>query len=249
MAKEGVKPLNLDDVVGKVKNRVALVGVELEGGWVDLPPGVSHVERDGSVFNDRLPAGVRHMGELAVGPALPAGIAELIRIHHPPKVNHTCGMHVHMSFDTLWYYHLLMVPEYQETILHYLTLWAKNNKFSEKHHIWGRLAGESRYCQKQFWPDAQSTEKRKLHDQNAYQNAYGHRYTVIHYCGRQGTIECRVLPMMTDVKKAISAVHTVIDVTNACIHILGKKYKRDKETSRIELPGNMIYEETVVEQI
>ena len=239
------KPLVIDAHLGKVKNRVALVGVELEGGWVELPPGVQQLEHDGSVFNGRVPAGVKHIGELPIGPALPAGIGELMRINHPQKVNQTCGMHVHMSFDTLWYYHLLMVPEYPKTILHYLTLWAQEQKFKETHHIWGRLRGESRFCQDQFWPDAQASNKRKGHDQNVP----GHRYTHVHYCGRQNTIEIRTLPMMDKIKVAIAAVQRVIDITNACLYVLGTQVKRDKTASRVALPDNTVYEETIIEQL
>lgn len=240
-----VKPLEIGPHLGKVKNRVALVGVELEGGWVQLPPGVIQLERDGSVFNDRLPAGVNHMGELPLGPALPAGIGELIKINHPQKVNATCGMHVHMSFDTLRYYQMLMIPEYQETILHYLGLWATENKFPDKHCIWERLRGESRFCRKEFWPDQQASTKQKTH----HMDRPGHRYTVIHYCGRQNTIECRVLPMMPAASKAVSAVNKVIEITNACLYVLGKSSKTDRFASKIELPGNLVYEETIIGEV
>lgn len=242
---ENVKPLNLDAYLGKIKNRIALVGVELEGGWITLPPGVQNLEHDGSVFNGRLPAGVKYIGELPLGPAIPAAIDELMRINHPQKVNATCGMHVHMSFDTLWYYHLLMVPEYQKTMLHYLTLWAQERKFKDSHHIWGRLRGESRFCQDKFWPDAQASTKRKGHDQNAH----GHRYTHVHYCGRQNTIEIRTLPMMDTLKTAISAVHRVLDITNACLYVLGTQVKRDTSETKVSLPNNFVYEETIIEQV
>ena len=240
-----VKPLNLDAHLGKVKNRVELVGVELEGGWVKLPPGVPTLEHDGSVFNGRMPAGVNYIGELPIGPALPAGIGELMRINHPGKVNATCGMHVHMSFSTLWYYHLLMVESYQETMLHYLWKWAEEMKLKETHHIWGRLKGESRFCQKKFWPDAQASTKRKGHDQNVH----GHRYTHVHYCGRQNTIEVRTLPMFDSLKIAISGVHRVIDITNACLYVLGAQNKRNTAAGKINLPDHSVYEETVIEQL
>jgi hypothetical protein len=242
------KPLDIDAVLGKVKNRVALVGVELEGGWIELPPGVAQLDHDGSVFNGRMPAGVRYIGELPIGPALPAGIGELIRQNHPQKVNNTCGMHVHMSFETLWYYHVLMVPEYTKTVIHYLTKWAEEQKFKDSHHIWPRLKGESRFCRDEFWPDMQAGTKRKDHNQERP----GHRYTHVHYCGRHSppTIEIRTLPMMDKIKTAISAVHRVIDITNACLYVLGpKSSKLDKGVSRITMPDNMIYEETIVETL
>lgn len=245
---EDVKPLDLDPYLGKgIKNRVYLVGVELEGGWITLPTGVQALEHDGSVFNGRVPAGVKYIGELPIGPVIPAAISELLKNNHPQKVNATCGMHIHMSFDTLWYYHLLMVPEYQKTILHYLTKWAQEKKFKDSHHIWGRLLGKSPYCQDKFWPDAQASNKRKGHDQNVH----GHRYTHVHYCGRPGmnTIEIRTLPMMDTLKLATSAVHHVIAITNASLYVLGARAKRDKNVAKISFPDNMVYEETIIEQV
>lgn len=40
--------LNLDRLLGKCKNRIYFVGVELEGGWDKLPPGTKLI-RDGSI--------------------------------------------------------------------------------------------------------------------------------------------------------------------------------------------------------
>lgn len=247
-----VKPLDLTGVLGKAKKRVALVGVELEGGWIELPKGVQALVPDTSVFGNRMPAGAKHIGELPIGPVPRDAIGPLVKANYPPKIHSTCGMHVHMSFIKLFYYHLLMVPEYQETILHYLTLWAKEQGFDENHCIWKRLKGESEYCQKKFWPDAQASTKRKGHDRTAH----GHRYTVIHYCGRPGadgkpmnTIECRVLPMMPKQSQAVSAIQRVIEVTDACIQVLHKNSKVEKTSGKITLPNNMIYEETIIESL
>lgn len=252
---KNVKPLDLTGVLGKVKNRVALVGVELEGGWKELPPGVTQLVDDGSVFNRRMPPGCIAIGELPIGPIVPAALPVLLTRNHPHKINATCGMHVHVSFETLFHYGLLMVPEYQETVFKYLTLWAKeqtdgkgNPLFKENHYIWERLAGDYRYCKKEFWPDAQVATKRKGFNMDTP----GNRYTAIHYCGRQNTIECRILPMMNSAQVAIKAVMAFIDITNACLHVLG----RDKELVRkgatsvkVELENGIVYEEEVVDTI
>lgn len=243
-----VKPLNLDNLIGnpKVHKRVKLIGVELEGGWIKLPPGVA-LEHDGSVFQGRIPPGVNHIGELPIGPVNPEAIGKLLKGNYPPKINSTCGMHVHMSFEKLFYYHLLMVPEYQETILHYLTQWAHEMELPENHSIWARLRGESRFCQKKFWPDAQAGTKQKGHNQNTP----GHRYTVIHYCGRNAvpTIECRVLPMLAKSTHALQAIQRVVDITNSCIHALGKDAKRTTAGEKITLPDGMVYEETIIDSL
>jgi len=233
------KALNIDAILGKVKNRVSRAGVELEGAWAELPPGILQLEGDSSVYPDRKPAGCPFTGELPIGPVEPAALPELMTRTYPTKVNHTCGMHVHMSFDNLWYYQLLMVPEYQETMITYLTKWANDNKFKEDHHIYTRLRGGSEYCLRGFWPDIQAATKRKTHDRTRP----GHRYTIIHYCGRQQTIECRVLPMMTKAPLAISAVKQVIEITNACLYVLGAEDKREVVKGKILMKNGVSYEE------
>jgi hypothetical protein len=215
--------LNIDNLLGEPKNRVKKVSVELEGGWSVVPPGVA-LERDGSVFQDNHPVGYR-CGELPVGPYQPAAIPKILKKYYPQLVDRTCGMHIHMSFATLRHYQWLMEEEYQETILEYLSRWAKEEAFPKNHHIWERLSGESVYCQKQFWPDEQVGWKgRKDHDQHRH----GHRYTVVHYCGRLNTIEIRVLPMMKEVDQAIRAVNEVINITNASLVLLSKRDKGSK---------------------
>lgn len=239
-----VKPLDIDAVLGKAKNRVSMVGVELEGGWTELPPGVPALEPDGSVFHRKAPTGAKHIGELPIGPALPAAIGLLMAKNYPHKINATCGLHVHVSFESLFYYALLMVPEYQETVCEYLTRWAKENKLKETHAIWARLRGESEFCRKEFWPDLQASTKRKNFDHAAH----GHRYTVIHYCGRYNTIECRVLPMMNTPQLAISAVQRFIEITNACLYVLGKDVKKVGKSivhAKLELPAGLAYEESI----
>lgn len=241
------KPLDIDDTLGKPRNRVFRLGVELEGAWKSLPP-LTRLEADGSVYRDpatgqkKMPAG-HTTGELPIGPIQPITMPKFMRKYYPHQVNNTCGMHVHMSFESVWHYALLMVPEYQDTIVEYLTRWAKKEGFPPAHHIYGRLRGESVFCQNQFWPDAQITSQK---DHN--QQRHGHRYTIVHYCGRQMTIEVRVLPMMETVEQAIRGVRHVIDITNACLAVLGRK-KEVKDRSRIEIAENETYEEYIEEQL
>jgi hypothetical protein len=235
-----VESLNLDGVIRNVKNRIARVGVELEGAWLKLPEGVTRLDPDGSVYRNNKPPG-HHVGELPIGPVEPAGIGDLVRLNYPTKVNDTCGMHVHMSFPSLWYYQLLMVEEYQETIIEYLTRWAIKNNFKESHYIFKRLRGDCEYCQKGFWPDIQAGTKHKGRNRTSP----GHRYTIVHYCGRQNTIEIRVLPMMQKTSLAVSAINEVIAITNACIYVLGSNCEEGKVSN--SLPSGSIYEEYIEE--
>lgn len=258
-----VKPLNIDGVLGKAKNRIALIGVELEGGWTSLPPGVNLVH-DGSVRNlvpppssggpsytadqieamvqDRLSRATRGRGlstrqvqqverdvrsmvaqELRGGVPLqtgeipspvmpPSEVGVWMRRYYPQAVNGTCGLHVHMSFESALHYQRLMVPSYQATILDYVGKWAKEEGLKKDHPIWNRLSGDSRYCQHKFWPDHQVRTRAKDHDQQRE----GHRYTVINFCYlSNGTVECRLLPMMETADQGVRAVQRVLDITNA----------------------------------
>src|SRR5688572_21742098 len=110
---ESHRPLEIDSLLGKPKNRVARIGVELEGAWKSLPPGISRLEPDGSVFKDpatetkKVPAG-HQAGELPIGPIQPAALPRFMKKYYPHKTDKTCGMHVHMSFETVQHYNLLM---------------------------------------------------------------------------------------------------------------------------------------------
>ena len=239
-------PLEIDLLLGKPKNRVARLGVELEGAWKTLPEG-THLEPDGSVYKDPVSgvkkAPVGHVtGELPIGPIQPAALSKFMKKYYPQKVDKTCGMHVHMSFESVWHYALLMTPEYQDTIIEYLGRWAKKEGFPETHHIFERLSGKSVFCQKKFWPDLQVQYTKKDHDQQRQ----GHRYTIIHYCGRQMTVEVRVLPMMETVEQAIRAVRHVVDITNACLVVLGRK-KEQQERMHLEIAQNESFEEYIEE--
>lgn len=253
--------LNLDGVLGKAKNLITMIGVELEGGWVNVPHG-TQVIRDGSVRGLRAPSGepvveiggpgqvsqdqinnhaarirtpgeslanarMRAAGELGAAPAgvrpmqvgeIPSPVMPPSELHawmskyYPQSVNETCGLHVHMSFEKALLYQRLMVPAYQATILDYVAKWAKEEKLASSHALWPRLNGDSPYCQHKFWPDRQVATRGKDHDQRRE----GHRYTVINFCYlTNGTVECRLLPMMTTADQGIRAVQLILDITNA----------------------------------
>lgn len=254
-----VKPLNLDNILGTPKNRVSKVGVELEGAWTKLPEGIIDLEHDGSVFKDpksgrQVPPGPDYrLGEIPIAPSLPGRIPMLMKRYYPAKINETCGMHVHMSFirfngnPDLRLYSWLMVPEYQETMIKYLSKWAEEEGFPKTHTIWGRLRGESTFCQKKFWPDLQVSVQKKDHDQNRP----GHRYTIVNYSGRQGkqhTIEIRVLPMMETPEQAARAVRKVVDITNGCLYLLGKKESKTL-SSKLILDEKSFHDEFYEEEV
>jgi hypothetical protein len=217
--------LDIDAKLHKTRNRIYRVGVELEGGWTKLPEGVSALIPDGSVqfpvaeaYNQTQTRRILEVGELP-SPTLileskkaeDLTLEKWLSSHYPQKVNSSCGMHVHMSFQNAFQYQRLMVEEYMWTIGEYIRRWGVANQIPLDHPLWNRLAGNSTYCTFNFYPDvqAQNAQKRFHHDN-------GNRYTVIHYCfTRLGTIECRLLPMFDNWVTSLSAIREVLAITSA----------------------------------
>ena len=221
MAKSVAKPLDLSKFLGRSKNRVKLIGVELEGGWLTMPPDRKLIINDGSVFQrgqmlPLLPAGKKlaAMGEMPSPPMEPAEAFEWIEENYPQVVDNTCGLHVHMSFTRAGHYQQLMIPEFQATILTETEKWAKQENIDPAHTLWPRLQGRSQYCKHDFWPDLQA----QAHEKDFDKRRKGHRYTVLNYCyGRHKTLECRLLPMFATPEQAVRAVKNLLRVTNASL--------------------------------
>lgn len=213
-----IDPVDIDSFMGRAKQRIDKIGIELEGGWVAAPRGVNII-RDGSVAfteSEQLKMPLAHVGELPSPPLSldkDAGtyFEKWLKVSYPHAVNQTCGMHVHMSLKNVFSYNRLMTPKFQDTVISYIGKWATREGFDKGHPIWHRLAGNSEYCQRVFAADAQARVTSKDYDHHRN----GHRYTIIHYCyGRLGTVECRLLPMMTTVEQAAKAIHELLNITN-----------------------------------
>lgn len=208
------KPVTLEGV-RKFNDRINLIGIELEGGFAKLPEGVKLV-RDSSVQfsqDEILKHGLSGatIGELPSPPLEIADWKKWIKKYYPTCSNATCGMHVHMSFKTPFAYNKLMVEKYPATIVAYVKRWSEENSLPKDHPIWSRLAGKCEYCQHVFNPDLQLQNRNKDYDHHRD----GNRYSAIafHY-NRLRTIECRLLPMMSSVDLAISAIQNIMDTTN-----------------------------------
>jgi hypothetical protein len=226
MGKELGPPLDLDAFKGKAPNRVYRIGIELEGGWIKLPPGVQRLQHDGSVQIPReMGDPAFQVGELGIGPLTLEEWSKWLKVNYPQKVNASCGMHVHLQLATSLAYSRLMNPSYPATVIAYMSKWSKGEGLAKDHPIWPRLKGKSVYCQHLYMADEQIRNTGK--DHNRERN--GHRYTVINYChGRYGTIECRLLPMMQTADQAQRIIQEFIDVTNGFL-----RATRRKETKRI----------------
>lgn len=227
------KPANLDiHLTKKTRNRINRIGVELEGGWLKLPSG-SRIIGDGSVKGpglrnedgDHL---IKHVGEL---PSPPLSLSSkdnnfweswMVK-HYPKVVNHTCGMHVHMSFDRVATYSRLMTATYPATLVKYVISWAKDLKIPADHPIWPRLLNQNEYCQHVFHAEEQVRTADKDYDHHRV----GHRYTVVHYpWTRHSTVECRLLPMMETAEKSIELIKYLMKVTNAFLLTTAKREEK-----------------------
>lgn len=227
--------LNIDKYIGKAKDRINKVGVELEGGWKTAPNGRAP-DRDGSVHlgpgdDPQKVLQIAHIGEIPL-PAL--GMKEwpaAMKLYYPFLVNHTCGMHVHLSTKGEFAYQRLMVNRpfsFPATVVEYISRWAVKEKLPPHHPIWPRLKGENEFCQHVF----QAEEQVKTINKDFDHHRVGHRYSVIGYCwSRWKTLECRLLPMMDTPAQGIRAVQAVIDITNG--FLAASKEKEQKHITAV----------------
>ena len=216
-----------DSHLATARQRVHLVGIELEGGWEKLPKG-AEVVRDTSV---RFPIAIAHVGEMVSRPLELAEYPKWLKQFYPHHVNETCGMHVHMSFQTALTYSRLMNPKYPATIVRYIRAWAEREGFNMDHPIWPRLDNKSEYCQHVYQAEDQVFITRKEYDHHAR----GHRYTVVGYpFGRHTTVEVRLLPMMADAAQAQRAIEEVLKITNAYLVATAKREEKLKGTVELD---------------
>ena len=227
--------ISLDTVLGKARNRIYRIAIELEGGW-QTPPKGCEIVRDGSVSfrTSALVAGnLQYIGELQSGPIEVSTFPAWMHTCYPAAVNETCGMHIHMSFKEAFRYARLMRPEFPATVLDYVGRWAQKEGLGKDHPIWARLRGERDHCQPLYWADLQIKTTSKDYDKTRK----GHRYTTINYpYGRYKTIECRLLPMMETEKLGIKAVQHVLDITNAFLVVTAKR--QDKTIAQLDDDGS-----------
>ena len=232
-------PLNLDGIKSR-KSRIYKIGVELEGGWLKLPGPDVAIIRDGSVvFDDIAVDPPRYVGELPSPPMDLIDMPKWIKSYYPSHINDTCGLHVHMSFETAFIYQMLMCKEYPSTVVEYFKKWGEAKKIPTTNGFWPRVEGKSEYCQHVFHADFQATAKRKEYDRHAPK----HRYTVINYCWhRFKTLECRLLPMMATPEEAIEAINELVSITDRFL-VASTKNAKVKVIESIELDSSNDVEE------
>lgn len=187
-------------------------GVELEGGWRDRPHSpIGEWHEDGSVECD----GYECVGEfVTIGGRSREIVREFIWDNYPDGVNETCGMHVHVSFQTLLQYSRMMDPLFPRLLLSRLREWGEERKIFSGSPFWSRLNGENSYCALRYRADQQVSEESTV------------RYTAVNYCwNAHRTVEVRVLPMF----KKLSLGQEAFDVVaNAVKEWLARFSRRDE---------------------
>ena len=191
---------------------IAMVGVELEGGWRGKADGSNLFEDvdlgyDGSLFP---PEGWSmekdHYGEINSPPLQAEKAIEWLLQHYPDGTHPSCGFHIHTSFLNTQDYHSLVSRRFYNHFLKRWDEWGNERQLSPTHPFWQRLEGKSvegsghnaAYAEREFRPYAQLLSDGK-NDKR--------RRSHLNYCFRlHGTLECRLLPTFAEKELAADAL-------------------------------------------
>lgn len=187
------------------------IGVELEGGWIErpedlavdtsvkIPPELFKCDHECHCYvcmPNGNACGVIHTGEVRSKPYKSWNVLKWMRDNYPDYVNHTCGMHIHLSLKSKKAYISLMEPKFYAIFLKEIEKFAEIN-IPKNHFFWKRFAGAEKYCQRKFHPNKQIGDTRKE----------ATRRTQLNYCyALHGTLENRLFPMFEDQILAIKCL-------------------------------------------
>ena len=195
------------------------VGVELEGGWErdndyrdeikgDCSVEVNnHREYDEDDFDEDRDYDDTYINGEIVSPPISKWdeLATFMADRYPDMVNSTCGLHVHISTNTVGQYQALATERFYDFMKFSLRTWGKKAKIRSEHNFWKRLSGSNHYCEDFFDPDSQMFNRYKTEN----------RYCIVNYCyDLHGTMEVRVLPMFKQPKVSIAAVNNILWTVN-----------------------------------
>lgn len=231
----------------KLKDRVALIGVELEGGWAIRPPSGAEIIRDGSVkiSDDAVRAlKIKSIGEIVSPPMKRELVEQWVKEHYPQIANETCGLHVHMSFKYPLHYMQLMTPKFTDAMVRALATWSIAKGLPKEHPLCKRILNPNhQHCAQLYLGDNQVYSDHKDYHSRGKPHS---RYTAINYCFKMHkTVECRLLPMFAVADEAVEAVNVVLDTTNKFLSKI--RLKEPRFAARVALKSNMrtIYRSTV----
>jgi hypothetical protein len=214
-------------------NHIHKVGVEIEGGWNsgNLPPpepGSAH--SDGSVsFSE---SGITSREYVSHPTENLIELDQWMRRVYPPHTNSTCGLHVHVSLKNPINYARIIDRRFQEFFLEEMAAWGKRRTTNK--HFFSRLAGENKFCKKEWKPEMQI---------KATSKGTGERWTQWNFCwGLHKTAECRMLPTFKDVNIAVDGVTRIVKcvedyLTNSPIHVA---FTAQSHARKSELPPELL---------
>lgn len=225
------------------------MGVELEGAWADRNLTVAEVKgaevrHDGSVLDLQ-----GDKGEIVTRPhaILDNLCADVVKLY-PPRINRTCGLHIHTSFNEmngrigLMDYSILADDEFYNYFRARWERWGQANDRAmgdQGKEFWDRWYGRAvgrggrNFCQnKRAWLT-------QLSDANAE-----HRYTALNFSAwhKYQTVEVRLLPMMPTAELAVSAIREMSDIYDTFLnehdYPVIKLYREFKELDGVLLEEN-----------
>lgn len=198
------------------------IGIELEGGWDEIPAGgeiIADLSIDGNTFSTDKYLTDKHVGEI-VSPPLPLEDWKAWAAHFwPTSINITCGLHIHTSFKEKRHYALLMKSSFERKVRASQRKLAEELELPKKHYIWHRLDGANPFA---LFGNVAPSEQVGITEKRIGMRT---RYAALNYCfSMHGTIEYRVLPMFDVPAEAFRFVDNYL----ACIHdeLVGAEQKR-----------------------
>lgn len=208
------------------------VGVELEGGWNQIPDGC-HLQHDGSVSV----ADIAHVGEIVSQPMNLEEILSWMNLCYPQKTNATCGLHVHVSVKNTLHYSRLMDREFHQYFFKKMKEWGERIRVNKASAFWKRLAGNNSFARRtNIDPDAQASVRGKD----------GVRYRLLNFCWRlHGTMEMRLLPAFQKKELAMSAVKEEVILVEKYLSAFGRT-EDNNWGNVIELAPHEVFDETPI---
>lgn len=143
-------------------------------------------------------------GELVSKPLNKNEIKGFIKDNYPDRVNSSCGMHVHLSFnDDKRDVHILATKEFNDYFVKSFEKWAIDRKLNNPSRFYHRLKGDQSYCKREF----KGYSQLKNSDD---------RYTQINFCSyaKFNTVEFRLATMFDNNNISVEYVDKLHAIVN-----------------------------------
>lgn len=186
------------------------IGIEIEGRWLDLRAMRNKADGlgmtgcgDGSVSGSNNTDAEPY--EFQTHPGTVAKALHQLIAMYPDESDKSCGMHVHVSFESHMDVTLLCTPAFFAYFKRRWIAWGDKmniyGKVDNRGEFWKRLNGLNDYCREnREAPRGSITRMNRYHQLNF--SAWSEHKTV----------ECRLLPMFRKASLAVSAVKELVDI-------------------------------------